>query len=53
MRTIVAIGKVYVTHGQEPEKHTLAEDVTDSISAVSGLCQLSITFFLSLSSHVL
>lgn len=39
----VALGKVYLTHRQEPERQTLAEDVTDSPSAVSGLCQLSVT----------
>lgn len=50
---VVAMGKVYVTHRQEPESQTLAEDVTDSLSAVSGLCQLSVTVSLSLSLHIL
>lgn len=45
----VAIGKVYVTHRQEPERQTLAEDVTGSLSTVSGLCQLSVTVSLSFS----
>lgn len=48
----VALGKVYVTHRQEPERQTLAEDVTDSLSAVSGLCQLSVTVSLSPSLHI-
>lgn len=50
---MVAIGKVYVTQRQEPERQTLAEDVTNSLSAVSGLCQLSVTVSLFLSLHII
>lgn len=32
---MVAIGKVYVTHRQEPERQTLAEEVTDSLYQLS------------------
>ena len=39
---MVAVGKVYVTHRQEPERQTLSKEVPDFVSAVSGLCQLSV-----------
>lgn len=44
----VALGIVYVTHRQEPERQTVAEDVTEPLSAVSGFCQLSVAVSLSL-----
>lgn len=48
----MAMGKVYVTHRQEPERRALAEDVTDSLSAVSGHCQLSVSISPFLSVHL-
>lgn len=49
---LVALGKVYVTLRQEPGRQTLAEDVTDFLSAVSGLCQLSVSVAFSRSLHI-
>lgn len=47
---MVAIGKVYVTHRQEPERQTLAEEVTDSLYQLplDYVSCLLASFFLSL-----
>lgn len=47
------MGIEYVTHRQEPERQTVAEDVTDSLSAASGFCQLCVTDSFSLCTHPL